>query len=390
MRTPLLLIALLSVADAAPKKEPTAPAKLDDPCADKSCKKKALDGFRSALAKTRAGTLGRALRISYFGDSLVAGDHISNGLRERFAAVLGKAGPGFVYAASPHPYNGHLAVQRFISGDWRIHGTSSAVPPDRLLGLGGSAEGNGSIRFAPTTQVTSIDVHYLEQPRGGDIEVIADGKNIGVIATSGETKHAGFKRVTFETAKKVELRVPRGRVRLFGASLETDKGAVVDNLGIVNATAKGLARYNLADHLKGQLAHRSSDLVIVMFGTNEAEWLMPKGQGMAEHEQVFKDLLSTVRAANPDGSCLVVSPLDQLDWHKDGAPPRESIPAMVEAQHRAATEAGCAFWNTFEWMGGKGASGQWFRRGLVIKDFQHPTSEGAAKIAEALFAGLAP
>jgi hypothetical protein len=51
---------------------------------------------------------------------------------------------------------------------------------------------------------------------------------------------------------------------------------------------------------------------------------------------------------------------------------------------------GCAFWDTFAWMGGKGASAQWFRRGLVIKDFQHPTSEGAARIAEALFAGLAP
>lgn len=390
MRSLCLVVALVGVADAAPKHEPVTPAKLDDACTDASCKHKALDGFRTALAKEKAGTLGRALRISYFGDSLVAGDHISNGLRERFGALAGKGGPGFVYAASPHPFNGHLAVQRFVSGDWKIHGTSSVVPPDRLLGLGGSAEGNGSIRFVPTTPVTSVDVHYLEQPRGGDVEVFADGKLIETFATAGEAKRAAFKRVSFADARKVELRVTKGRVRLFGASLESAKGVVVDNLGIVNATAKGMARYNLADHLKGQLAHRSSDLVIVMFGTNEAEWLLPKGQGMAEHEQVFKDLLASVRAANPDGSCLVVSPLDQLDWHKDNAPPRESIPAMVEAQHRAATAAGCAFWNTFEWMGGKGASGQWFRRGLVIKDFQHPTSEGAARIAEALFTGLVP
>ncbi len=162
MRTFLLLLVLAGVADAAPKREPVAAAKLDDPCTDASCKKKALDGFRAAVAKEKAGTLDRALRISYFGDSLIASDQISNGLRERFGALLGKAGPGFVFAASPHPFNQHAAVQRYISGDWRIHGASSAVPADHLLGLGGSAEGNGSIRFVPASAVTSIDIHYLE------------------------------------------------------------------------------------------------------------------------------------------------------------------------------------------------------------------------------------
>lgn len=390
MRTSLFLLALVGVAEATPRREPTPPAKLDEACPEAGCKAKPLDGFRAAVAKAQAGKLGRALRISYFGDSLIASDQIVNGLRERFAGLLGKAGPGFVFAASPHPYNQHQAVQRFVSGSWQVHGTSSAVPFDHLLGLGGSTEGNGSIRFVPSTPITSIDVHYLEQPRGGELEVVADGKLVDTIATAGEAKRAAFKRVTVEPARKVELRVPKGRVRLFGASLETAKGVVVDNLGIVNATAKGTARYIAADHLKAQLAHRSSDLVIVMFGTNEAEWLAPRGQGMAEHEQVFRDLLASVRAANPDGSCLVVSPLDQLDWRKDNAPPRESIPAMVEAQHRAAAAAGCAFWDTYAWMGGKGSSATWFRRGLIIKDFQHPTSEGAAKIAEALFAGLAP
>ena len=384
---PLLLVTLAGLVDAAPRREPVVAAKPEDPCLDPGCKKHALDGFRAALAKQKAGKLDRPLRISYFGDSLIASDQIVNGLRERFGAILGKGGPGFVFAASPHPFNQHAAVQRFVAGTWQIHGTSSMVPPDHLLGLGGSVEGTGSIRFTPTTPITSIDIHYLEQPRGGELEVLADGKSITSFSTLGEAKHAAFKKITVESSKRLELR-SKGRVRLFGASLEAATGVVVDNLGIVNATAKGMVRYNLADHLKGQLAHRASDLVIVMFGTNEAEWLAPRGQGMAEHEQVFKDLLSSVRAANPDGACLVVSPLDQLDWRKENAPPRESIPAMVEAQHRAAQAAGCAFWDVYAWMGGKGASAQWFRRGLVVKDFQHPTSEGAGRIAEALFAGL--
>ena len=69
-------------------------------------------------------------------------------------------------------------------------------------------------------------------------------------------------------------------------------------------------------------------------------------------------------------------------------PPRDSIPAMVAAQRRAALAHGCAFWDTYTWMGGKGASRSWFKRGLMVKDFQHPTSEGAEQIADALYAGL--
>jgi hypothetical protein len=125
-----------------------------------------------------------------------------------------------------------------------------------------------------------------------------------------------------------------------------------------------------------------------MLGTNEAEWLAPRGAGMAEHEKLFGTLLASVRAANPNGSCLVVSPLDQLAYNVEGMPPRESIPMMVEAQHRAAAANGCAFWDTYAWMGGKGASRGWYKRGLVVKDFQHPTTNGAAMIAAALFAGL--
>ena len=39
-------------------------------------------------------------------------------------------------------------------------------------------------------------------------------------------------------------------------------------------------------------------------------------------------------------------------------------------------------------MGGSGASRDWFKRGLIVKDFQHPTTRGAELIGAAVFAGL--
>ncbi len=358
------------------------PATLENP--------KALDGFVSALKAQRARTATRPLRISYFGDSLTADDQITDALRTKLAALLGDGGPGFAWAVEPHPYNQHRALSRWVLGTWRVNGLSTQPAPDHLLGFGGSAEtdGGGAIRFAPAAPVSSIDVHYLAQPRGGKLAILADGKPVATIETKSEKKTGEFASAAIpDGTKKIELRAA-GRVRLFGASLEAARGAVVDNLGVNSATAKQMSRYNLAEHLRNQLAHRDPDLVVVMLGTNEAEWLAPNGAGMAEHEKLFGELLASVRAANPKGSCLVVSPLEQTDWRAENMPSRASVPSMVEAQRRAASANGCAFWDVYTWMGGKGASKQWLRRGLMMKDFQHPTTPGAQRIAAALYEAL--
>ena len=390
MRRAWLLILAFSSAQAGPQPAAPKPAAFDDTCLDSGCSHHALDGFRAALAAQRAGKASHPLRVSYFGDSLTADDHLTDDLRKRLQQLLGDGGPGFVFAAPPHPYCQLRAIARWVSEGWTAFGVSNVVPPDHLLGLGGSAETDegGTIRLSPLGAVRAIDVHYLAQPHGGTLELAIDGKVASTIKTDAERKQGAFARADVpEGAKRIELRA-RGHVRLFGETLEAHTGAVVDNLGVVNATAKAMRTSDLDDHLKNQLAHRAPDLYVVMYGTNEAEWLAPKGAGMAEHEKLFGELLATLRAAAPQASCLVVSPLDQLDWRDEKMPPRASIPAMVEAQHRAATEHGCAFWSVYDWMGGKGSSLAWHKRGWVVKDFQHPTTEGAERIADALFAGL--
>ena len=348
----------------------------------------ALAPFRKALEAQQAGKARRPLRISYIGDSLTADDQITHALRGKLVALVGDGGPGFVFAVEPHPYNQHRVLTRGVRGTWRTFGVSTTPASDRLLGLGGSAEtdSGGTLRFTTKTAVRAVDVHYLAQPRGGSFEIVAGGKSVGTVSTTAASKLAAFAPFAIpDGATKLELRA-KGRVRLFGLSLEAERGAVVDNLGIVNATAKQHATKNRAEHFTKQLVHRAPDLVVVMLGTNEAEWLPPKGTALEEHEKLVGEVLASVRASG--SACLVVSPLDQIDWRAEDMPPRASVPAMVDAQRRAAIANGCAFWDTYAWMGGKGASRTWHTQGLVTKDYQHPTTAGATRIATALFAGL--
>jgi hypothetical protein len=53
---------------------------------------------------------------------------------------------------------------------------------------------------------------------------------------------------------------------------------------------------------------------------------------------------------------------------------------LIGQQRKIAAETGCAFFNTFEAMGGAGTMGRWYqeRPRLVSADFMHPLPAGAA------------
>ena len=266
---------------------------------------------------------------------------------------------------------------------------ASPFPADRLLGYGGGSvesHGDATARITPSSAaVTRAEVYYLAQPGGGALDVAVDGKAATTIETGAEAKKASYATVPVGAAlAKLDLRAS-GKVRLFGVVLEAERGVVVDNLGVVNATAKSWGQ-NRRDHWKGQLAHRAPDLLVVMIGTNEAGWLA--GKSLEEHAGVVAALLAPIHAANPTASCLVISPFDQVDHERAGLPLRPSIAPMVAAQRAAAAAAGCAFWDAQAWMGGPGASRAWRKAGWLTNDFAHPTNEGSHRIADALLAGL--
>jgi lysophospholipase L1-like esterase len=361
--------------------EPVTAAVLEDA--------KGLHPFYAALGTIEDGTATRPARITVIGDSLIAGDKIADRIRRRLAARFGDGGPGFVH---PVPIEGSRtrAAKRVAKASaWRIHKASSPVPADKLLGFGGvSAESKSTatIRIEPTAKtVTSVDVYTLSQPRGGDLEVVIDGKPAQTITTAAGAKAAAFTAVTSATPiQKVELRAD-GKVRLFGVALEAPTGIVVDNLGLKSATAKAWGKIQ-ADHWRKQIAHRAPDLVIVMIGSNEAGFYA--GKALKDYQRVMDDLLAPIRAGRPGGACLVIGPLDQVDGRDRALPQRRSIEPMVEAQRKAAAAAGCAFWDAYTWMGGARASLTWFKNGWITKDFAHPTDPGNRRIADALLAAL--
>jgi lysophospholipase L1-like esterase len=370
---------------------------LEDHCLDappppssQQCKRWAMDAFYHAAREAKRGKLGRALRVSWYGDSVIATDAVPAGLRARLQDELGNGGPGFVYVVPPHRFCGHEAITRAQAGSWNVHAITTALIPDGLYGVGGSTAetdgGRATIKLVAGT-ASQVELYYLTQPHGGAVAITADGKPLATVDTRGTAKQPGFATASVAAgAQKFDF-AARGRVRLFGMSLENPSGAVVDNLGVISVNLKSFDANN-AEHFQAELKHRGADLVMLMIGANEAEWLNPGDRDTKDYAARYGKLLAQVRAALPEASCLVVSPTDQAAANDSGYTSRPVMPTLIGAQRDAAHAAGCAFYSTYDWMGGQGSAAKWFRKGMVGSDFQHLLRKGADALVDGLFRTL--
>jgi lysophospholipase L1-like esterase len=366
---------------------------LDDVCidgTDAACKKWAMDGFYASLKAARGGTLGRALRVSWYGDSVVASDALPGSLRSRMQSELGDGGPGFVYAVPPHRFCGHGSISRSGGDNWLAYAISTVHTGDGFYGPGGASfesnSGSTSMKLAGAA-VTNAELYYLAQPSGGTAVVKADGKELVRQGTAANAKTAAW--VTSNVpggSKRFEIKA-EGKTRVFGVSLENSTGAVVDNFGIVNVNAKTFATHNQAAY-ETQLAHRSADLVIIMIGANEAQWLKVGEKSMKDYQAQYEKVLGPVRRARPDATCLVMSPTDEAEPKDSGYQSRPIIGAIAEAQRKAAHAQGCAYYSSYQWMGGSGSAVKWFKRRLISSDMIHLTTAGAQKVSGGLFDAL--
>lgn len=355
-----------------------------------------LSGFFNALERTRTKAPGAITRIVHFGDSIVASDYVSGTLRRRFQERFGDAGHGFSLIANAWPAYFHNDIERYATAGWKVSRVVGPLADDGMYGLGCvsfRAEKNVLARFSTAkkgefgARASRFQVSYLESPEAGGFQVSVDGKVRAEVDTHGERKRsASYELVVPDGPHTFEILTKRGISRLFGAVLERDgPGVVLDAIGVQGARIRFLDKQDDA-HWAEQLALRKPDLLIYEFGANESAdgTLYP----MVDYLRTMKDVLAQGQRALPKASCLVVGAMDRAGKKGEELKSLGIIPLLVAEQRRAANEVGCAFFDTFEAMGGEGAMPSWVRRGLGQADLTHPSAEGSNMIGTWIFRAL--
>lgn len=376
---------------AAAEAEITGITSLDAPAGS-------LDAFYQSLRRVEAKEPGAVTRILHYGDSPTTADSITSDVRRLLQARFGDAGHGFVLIAKPWAWYSHNKVELDAKG-WNIEPASQTRAADGIHGLGGvSFRGEpGAISFVtlPDNRYSRAVVYYLAQPGGGSFVVRTGETKIVEIHTAAEEKKAAFAEFGLPPGTEtVDLSVSSGSVRLFGYRFDKDQtGVQYSSLGINGAQVQMLVRYFETSQWADSLRHENPDLVVLNYGTNES--LYPE----YVHKQYpgeLRKVIGRIRAALPEASLLLMGPMDRGTMTAGGdIETPDSLEELIAVQKTVAAESGCAFFNTFEAMGGAGTMGRWYQANprLVSADFLHPLPAGAAIVGklfeEALMKGYA-
>lgn len=346
--------------------------------------------FYDALARTEARQPGAITRILHYGDSPVTADSITADARALLHSQFGDAGHGFVLVSKPWAWYGHRGIS-IQSRGWYVEALSqNPRARDKWHGLGGvsftGSAGAMSRIGLPDSTHTRVDVLFVKQPGGGDLRVSAGGAVIETIATEGPSKENGFALVRLPAeAKEVTFEVTRGSVRWFGASFEKDgPGVIYSSLGLNGVSAQSMYRAMDEAHWAAQLEHQDAQLIVLNYGTNES--VFPDYVNR-QYAGELKLLLQRMRMAAPKASILVMSPMDRGERNAAGEIETPAVVSqVVEIQRQAALENSCAFFNTFQAMGGAGTMARWYTGNprMVSADFMHPLPGGAAIVGRAL------
>ena len=380
-----------------------------------------LDFLFAGLGAAETGEPGGRVVAVVFGDSHTAGDAMTSRLRTTFQRRFGDAGRGTVGAGAPpakHYYQRDVKYGR--TGTWTaaVAGKRGNEEPFGLAGVRVSGTKKGSQLWVETCgdcpagqRTAQFEILYYAAPDHGLLRYRVD---------EGAWTDLPTRTAAFEPPHPARQVVPvpdgphrltlehggGGVIDLFGVVLQRLRpGVVVDALGVVGRRLASLRSWDWSI-IGEQLATRDPRLVILQYGTNEAD---DAGLVLEDLAKYYDETILRIRAAAPTASILILGPPDMGVREAGKAcnkPPKAGsdagvVPAcewrtpailreIIAVEHAAAVRNKVAFFDTFAAMGGGDQMAAWALADppIAFKDHVHLTKLGYERWADALSGAL--
>ncbi len=346
-----------------------------------------LEGFFTALDDADLDRV----NVAFFGNSLIAADRIVNVVRDRLVEVGGDGGRGFLLADRLADYGPRDRTARSAAG-WTACtlGDVTALPASRgvpfgMPGVVHVAERAGARSvFALREDDDVATVFATVGHRRGGLRARFDGGRWQSIVERLERDDDRGVDVVHRLeipalARTLELQATGARVIVHGVAVEAARdagGVVVDTLGVpaIDATLwLGADESTLTAHLVA----RSPELAVVMLGGNETKRLAWRRRDVDEIEADLRVFIQRIRAVDHT-SCLVVGPIDAVVGGDGTDPfrPRPQLEIINERFAQVASEEGCAWFDLYAAMGGRGSLRRLQESGALHDDLVHPKGRG--------------
>jgi lysophospholipase L1-like esterase/ribonuclease HI len=365
-----------------------------------------LSAFYAALDSVNT----KPVRVVYYGDSQIEEDRITNVLRERWQKEYGGGGTGLLPLHQTIPtrtirqwINMNEKVQSAQGGPKRylVYGPRSMrmIESDDYGVMGQVAVMDSALVKGSENIVMNIEpINKKRKPHNyfNRVRVLTDSayviKNFELRIKSGDSlnvigsQESRLKSKDFllpDSTTKCEIHL-QGRGNIYGVSLETEKGVIVDNIPMRGCSGNIFTHIDSAQ-LSAFYQETNTKLIILQFGGN----MIPQTENTSTISGYVRSTLRQqiryIRSCAPQAAILFIGPSD-MSTNIDGQMTTYPlVPYMDKLLKKMAAEEQIAYWSLYDAMGGKDSMVRWVENGLAGSDYVHFTHAGANKMGKTLY-----
>lgn len=353
-----------------------------------------LDPVFSRMDGLKDGTVART-RIMHFGDSQIENDRMTALIRYRLQRQFGGSGTGLVQALPL--YGGSLAYRQEQEGEWLRYtyfGNRDSTINHRVYGVMGAF---ASVPIADEEAWPQLNYTFNSSRRTGTFDrvrvfmhsyVDEAAINFAVNDTITDSiRHIpdGFSVADYRhhcNIKNLSLSMdlPEGG-RIYGISFESYRGLQMDNIAMRGGSGLIFTKMNREQQMK-MMEYLSPGLIILQYGGNVVPYITPSW-----YQRHFKQELEFFKELCPDVPVIVIGPSDMSTKEKGIFESYPGVEPVRDALKNASLEAGFAFWDLYEAMGGHNSMPSFVHADppLASTDYIHFSPLGVNLVAEMFY-----
>ncbi len=344
-----------------------------------------LGRFNSKLAALQSGKRKTAVTILHIGDSHVASDSFSRGIRDELQSLYGDAGRGAVIPAGAFKYGVADKLKMSAVGNWRAK--TALKHKSGPFGISGVSMSSRSSRstLKMISQRGAFDwaeVTVLTGPSRGMFTL-----KVGAVKETfnawSRTKGSKTFRVNAR-GNEVEVR-PGGGAQTTVLNWATGKdrpGIRYVNFGLIGAKVDITKRFD-PKLVANDVGRLNPDLIVYGYGTNEG---FNDGENLKIYRRFAEKFVRSLQAAAPNADVVFIGAASGLRKRGNRACGGWSVPPKLNGVRKTihdiarSTEAG--YWDWSAEMGGACGINRWAKQGLAAKDRVHLTMRGYRRSAK--------
>lgn len=369
--------------------EPDGPSESELSDSGPSASAGPMSRFLTALADLKSGRRQKPVVVLHIGDSHVASDSFTRGIRSDLQAQFGDAGRGAVIPAGAFRYAAAAEVKTSESGPWSA--TTSMKTQSGPFGVSGirmvSSSPAAKLTVAPTDGPFDwVEATVATGPGEGKVKLSVGGKSMVFDAGA---PIVGAKTIRLEARGTSATVSPAGggRTTVLWHAVGNDRpGVRYVNFGLIGATADVTKRWSDAI-VKNDIAAIHPDLVVIGYGTNDG---FNDNLTADQLRSRVTHLIELVRAVEPKAEFLLIGPADGMRRRGSGATctaagwsSAPKLRLVRDVYQAMAKEMHAGYWDWSRVMGGECGMNRWASSGLAAKDHVHLTPKGYARSADA-------